>query len=53
MILNEFRSYSVLEYDMELVTKAIKYIGQIGYKFENSMNVCIDNLQLLISIKVL
>ena len=45
MILNEFSSYSVLEYDMELVTKAIKYIGLIGYKFENSMNVCVDNLQ--------
>ena len=45
MILNEFSSYSVLEYDMELVQKAIKYIGLIGYKFENSMNICVDNLQ--------
>ena len=45
MILNELSSYSVLEYDMELVQKAIKYIGRIGYKFENSMSICIDNLQ--------
>jgi len=45
MILNELSSYSVLEYDMELVQKAIKYIGLIGYKFENSMNICVDNLQ--------
>ena len=45
MILNELSSYSVLEYDMELVQKAIKYIGHIGYKFENSMSICIDNLQ--------
>ena len=45
MILNELSSYSVLEYDMELVQKAIKYIGLIGYKFENSMNICVENLQ--------
>ena len=45
MILNELSSYSVLEYDMELVQKAIKYIGNIAYKFENSMNICVDNLQ--------
>ena len=45
MILNELSSYSILEYDMELVQKAIKYIGLIGYKFENSMNICVDNLQ--------
>ena len=45
MILNELSSYSVLEYDMELVQKAIKYIGLIGYKFENSMNICVDNLR--------
>ena len=45
MILNELSSYSVLEYDMELVQKAIKYLGLIGYKFENSMNICVDNLQ--------
>jgi AP-1 complex subunit beta-1 len=30
---------------MELVQKEIKYIGLIGYKFENSMNICVDNLQ--------
>ena len=45
MILNELSSYSVLEYDMELVQKAIKYIGLIGYKFENSVSICVDNLQ--------
>ena len=45
MILNELSSYSILEYDMELVQKAIKYIGCIAYKFENSMNICVDNLQ--------
>ena len=45
MVLNELSSYSILEYDMELVTKAIKYIGSIAYKFENSMNICVDNLQ--------
>ena len=45
MILNELSSYSILEYDMELVQKSIKYIGRIGYKFENSMNICVDNLQ--------
>ena len=45
MILNELSSYSVLEYDLELVQKAIKYIGNIAYKFENSMNICVDNLQ--------
>ena len=30
---------------MELVQKAIKYIGNIAYKFENSMSICVDNLQ--------
>ena len=45
MIVNELSSYSILEYDMELVQKAIKYIGRIAYKFENSMNICVDNLQ--------
>ena len=44
MILNELSSYSVLEYDMALVQKAIKYIGLIGYKFENSMEICVNNL---------
>ena len=44
MILNELSSYSILEYDMELVQKAIKYIGLIGYKFENSMEICVNNL---------
>ena len=51
MILNELSSYSVLEYDLELVTKAIKYIGLIGYKFENSMNICVDNLQQIFQFK--
>ena len=42
MILNEFKSYSMLEYDINLVKRAIKYIGNIGFKFEKSMNLCVD-----------
>jgi AP-1 complex subunit beta-1 len=42
MILNEFKSYSMLEYDINLVKRAIKYIGNIGFRFEKSMNLCVD-----------
>ena len=42
LILQEFKSYCILEYDFELVTKAIKYIGKICYKFEKSMKLCVD-----------
>ena len=45
MILGEFKSYSILEYDIELVKKAIKYIGSIGYRLKNSLDICISSLE--------
>ena len=42
MILNELKSYSMLEYDLELVQRTIKYIGNIGFKFEKAMSLCVD-----------
>ena len=41
-ILNEFKSYAKLEYDLELVTRAIRYLGKIGFKFEKSMSLTVD-----------
>ena len=41
-ILNEFKSYAKLEYDLELVTRAIRYLGKISFKFEKSMSLCVD-----------
>lgn len=42
MILNELKSYSILEYDLELVQRTIRYIGNIGFKFEKAMSLCVD-----------
>ena len=43
-IMNEFKSYACLEFDNDLVHRAIKYLGIIGFRFENACNLCVDNL---------
>ena len=43
-IIKEFTSYSLTELNAELVHKSIRYIGYIGYKFEKSLDLCVDSL---------
>ncbi len=44
-IVNELKSYALIEFDVELVKKAIRYIGYIGYKFDKSLDICVDCLK--------
>mmetsp|Transcript_21766 Transcript_21766/g.22669 ORF Transcript_21766/g.22669 Transcript_21766/m.22669 type:complete len:1000 (+) Transcript_21766:12-3011(+) len=41
-ILNELKSYAQMEFDVELVKKAIKYMGYIAYKIEKSLDTCVE-----------
>ena len=43
-IISEFTSYSLTEVNPELVHKSIRYIGYIGYKFEKSLDLCVDSI---------
>ena len=43
-ILNEFKSYACLEFDIDLVQKAIKYMGIIAFKFDNACDACVNYL---------
>lgn len=44
-IINELKSYALLEFDAELVRKAIKYIGYITYKIEKSLDTSVNSLK--------
>ena len=41
-IIKEFTSYALTETNPELIQKSIKYIGYIGYKFETSLDLCVN-----------
>ena len=43
-IIKEFTSYSLTEINAELIHKSIRYIGFIGYKFEKSLDLCVDSI---------
>lgn len=44
-IINELKSYAIMEFDLDLVKRAIRYIGYIGYKFEKAVELCVASLQ--------
>jgi vesicle coat complex subunit len=44
-IINELKSYAILECDLDFVKRAIRYIGFIGYKFEKAVDLCVSSLQ--------
>ena len=41
-IVNEVKSYAITEFDPDLIKRAIKYIGYIGYKFDKSLDLCVE-----------
>ena len=43
-IIKEFTSYALTEINPELIHKSVKYIGFIGYKYEKSVDLCVDSL---------
>ena len=47
-IIKEFTSYALTETNTELIQKSIKYIGYIGYKFETSLNLCVNCISKII-----
>jgi hypothetical protein len=44
-VVNELKSYAIMEIDSDLVKRAIRYIGYIGYKFEKSVDLCVESMQ--------
>ena len=44
IIIKEFSSYALTETNAELIHKSVKYIGSIGYKFEKSLDICVEAL---------
>ena len=50
-IIKEFSSYALTETDAELIRKSIKYIGYIGYRFENSLPLCVNCIARIIDNK--
>jgi AP-1 complex subunit beta-1 len=44
-IVKEFKTYAVTEFDLDLVQRAIKYLGMIGYKYTASKDLCIDSMK--------
>ena len=44
VIIKEFTSYALTETNSELIRKSVKYIGFIGYKFEKSLDICVESL---------
>ena len=44
-ILNELKSYAIMEFDQEIITKAFKYMGAITYKFPKACELCVKCLQ--------
>lgn len=43
-ILNELRSYAITEFDQEIITKALKYLGAITYKFPKAYELGVESL---------
>jgi AP-2 complex subunit beta-1/AP-1 complex subunit beta-1 len=41
-ILSEFKSYAIMEFDADIVKKVIKYIGCICFRFEKSLELCVE-----------
>ena len=50
-IIKEFTSYALTETNPELIQKSIKYIGYIGYKFESSLDLCVNCISKIIDNK--
>ena len=50
-IINEFTSYALTETNVELIRKSIKYIGYMGFKFEKSLDLCINSVLKIINNK--
>jgi vesicle coat complex subunit len=48
VIIKEFTSYALTETNSELIHKSVKYIGCVGYKFEKSLDVCVESLSKII-----
>ncbi len=44
-IVGELKNYSVTEFDIDFVKKAIRYIGNIGFKFEKAVDICVDAIK--------
>jgi hypothetical protein len=44
-IIGELKSYAIMEYDTELVKRVIRYIGFISFKFEKSMEICVEAMK--------
>lgn len=44
-IINELKSYAITEFDQDLIKRAIKYIGYIGYKFDKSLDLCVESVK--------
>ena len=44
-IIGELKNYSVTEFDIDFVKKAIRYIGNIGFKFDKSVDVCVEAIK--------
>lgn len=44
-ILNELKSYAITEFDPDIIKRAIRYLGYIGYKFEKSLDLCVESVK--------
>jgi Adaptin N terminal region/Beta2-adaptin appendage, C-terminal sub-domain len=44
-IIGELKNYSITEFDIDFVKKAIRYIGNIGFKFDKSVDACVDAMK--------
>lgn len=44
-IINELKSYAIMEFDSDLVKKVIKYIGCICFKYEKSLELCVESMK--------
>jgi vesicle coat complex subunit len=44
-LLAEFRTYACLEFDTEIVKKAVEYLGKIAFKYEKAAELCLDHLK--------
>ena len=47
-IIKEFTSYALTETNPELIQKSIRYIGYVGYRFENSLDLCVNCISKII-----
>ncbi|MCQ2973156.1 MAG: hypothetical protein MJ209_07865, partial [archaeon] len=44
LIIKEFTSYALTETNTELIHKSVRYIGCVGYKIEDSLDLCVESL---------